>query len=556
MPIQWRSPTNGRVKWLDNFFIPDGSAGLVRYPRNHMIAPGIMDSAPTAEEGLRGALAYVPGAAGVTDAWKVVHKTIADAYETRSFVTTVAGGITPVYNLADYCVLDGVTDDTTGALAAIAAAAAAGGGIVFHPGGTLLTSTGITWSSNYITLMGAGRYTSKVKLGSGGTHALEFGGTGSRVCDLEINGNKAGGGVGHGIRCYGVEHLVENCYIHDTDGYGIGAGQQSGETLQNCVFRDLIIRNAGDDGIDFKDMSSTNLTNYVLNVTVDTFDYDAGTSNAGIDMRGPVVVSNVNVKGGSSNGACVRWRQSGASGRAADGCSLTNAILVPDTGAVAISISADYARVANVDVVGGGRSVTVGGIGASLTNVSVRGSDDRAFYVTGTNATFVNCQVDAADNDGFYIAGNDTRLIGCEARDCDSQSIYVVAVDRTKILGCHVIQAVGTAIQIDASSDDTHVAHTDLSQVSSTKMTNNGTATTFADNPGYVTRNASVTSVADGGTITHGLVGTPTKYGATTTTADEFLSITAVSSTTLTIALTKHDGTAGTTANVAWWAEI
>jgi hypothetical protein len=78
----------------------------------------------------------------------------------------------------------------------------------------------------------------------------------------------------------------------------------------------------------------------------------------------------------------------------------------------------------------------------------------------------------------------------------------------------------------------------------------------FRDNVGYVTRNAGVTSVADGGTIAHGLAATPTKYGATTTTADEYVAITAVSSTTLTVALTKHDGTAGTTANVAWWSEV
>jgi hypothetical protein len=49
---------------------------------------------------------------------------------------------------------------------------------------------------------------------------------------------------------------------------------------------------------------------------------------------------------------------------------------------------------------------------------------------------------------------------------------------------------------------------------------------------------------------------TPTAYGATATTADEYVAITAVSSTTLTVAITKHDGTPGTTANVAWWAEV
>ena len=76
------------------------------------------------------------------------------------------------------------------------------------------------------------------------------------------------------------------------------------------------------------------------------------------------------------------------------------------------------------------------------------------------------------------------------------------------------------------------------------------------DNAGWVTYNASMTSVADGGTIAHGLAGTPSRFGATSTTADEFVSINSLSNLTLTVQITKHDGTPGTTGNVAWWAEV
>lgn len=82
-----------------------------------------------------------------------------------------------------------------------------------------------------------------------------------------------------------------------------------------------------------------------------------------------------------------------------------------------------------------------------------------------------------------------------------------------------------------------------------------------ANNSGITTRNAGVVSKADGGTITHGLgdgVGgyTPTKYGVNATVAGEIATVTSVSTTTLTVAIKKHDGTAGTTQNISFWAEV
>jgi parallel beta-helix repeat protein len=82
------------------------------------------------------------------------------------------------------------------------------------------------------------------------------------------------------------------------------------------------------------------------------------------------------------------------------------------------------------------------------------------------------------------------------------------------------------------------------------------TSTILRNNTGYVDRAGGVVSIADGGTITHTVAATPTKYGVTATTSGEFASVTAVSSTLLTVAIKKHDNTAGTTQNIAWWAEV
>lgn len=65
---------------------------------------------------------------------------------------------------------------------------------------------------------------------------------------------------------------------------------------------------------------------------------------------------------------------------------------------------------------------------------------------------------------------------------------------------------------------------------------------------------SGATSVADGGTVTHGMGSAPTMVSATPSTSGEFVSVTAISSTTFTVAIKKHDGTAGTTQTIYWRA--
>ena len=69
---------------------------------------------------------------------------------------------------------------------------------------------------------------------------------------------------------------------------------------------------------------------------------------------------------------------------------------------------------------------------------------------------------------------------------------------------------------------------------------------------GNETRGA--TSVADGGTVAHGLGTTPTLVTVTPSTASEMVSVTALGATTFTVAIKKHDNSAGTTQTVYWRA--
>lgn len=72
--------------------------------------------------------------------------------------------------------------------------------------------------------------------------------------------------------------------------------------------------------------------------------------------------------------------------------------------------------------------------------------------------------------------------------------------------------------------------------------------TTYID---QVTRGVTA-SVADGGTITHGHVKTPTSARVSASTASEFASVTAIGATTITVAIKKHDNSAGTTQTIYW----
>jgi hypothetical protein len=70
--------------------------------------------------------------------------------------------------------------------------------------------------------------------------------------------------------------------------------------------------------------------------------------------------------------------------------------------------------------------------------------------------------------------------------------------------------------------------------------------------PGVYTKNGATASVADGGTITHGLGVAPTVVTAVGSVAGEIVSVTAKSSTTFTVAIKKHDGDAGTAQTIYW----
>lgn len=90
--------------------------------------------------------------------------------------------------------------------------------------------------------------------------------------------------------------------------------------------------------------------------------------------------------------------------------------------------------------------------------------------------------------------------------------------------------------------------------VSITTITGQGSIA--KNNIGWKNENSGVAaSVADGGTIAHGLNGAPVWANVTPSVSGEFVSITAMDATNITVAIKKHDNSAGTTQTLYWEAK-
>lgn len=128
---------------------------------------------------------------------------------------------------------------------------------------------------------------------------------------------------------------------------------------------------------------------------------------------------------------------------------------------------------------------------------------------------------------GVIIDDNDISDIG------SSQGVHAESTASTKVLVRR--NRVDNDIAFTKNSGDIH----ELNEWNTKRQWNKGAAA----------------STADGGTIAHGLITTPTSVRCSGSVANEFISVTAVAATTFTVAIKKHDSTAGTSQTVYWEAE-
>jgi hypothetical protein len=233
-----------------------------------------------------------------------------------------------------------------------------------------------------------------------------------------------------------------------------------------------------------------------------------------------------------------------------------------------------YATITGNNMSGGVTTISLGTSCDFCTiqgNVIINGYNNfKAFYIDSSYGTTITGNiVYSASNNGFKgielntvrrvtITGNEIYIAGSPT---GNYGIYDAGTSQEVVIMNNVITSensiTATGIYIATSLTDGHIAFNEIRNIS-TKISVGGVSNGFVfRNTGHKTHAEGATaSVADGGTISHGLVATPTGVVAQTSITGEFVSVTAKSSTTFTVAIKKHDNTAGTTQTIYWHAWV
>lgn len=299
---------------------------------------------------------------------------------------------------------DGATNDTAAIQAAISASA---GRTILFPAGTYLTNGISILNLTGVHLVGENKYNTIIKSNAGvNDHVVAY--TNAINCSLEnltIDQNSTGKTGGHGIRLGGVDGLtLRNFIVKSTSGYGIGA--QAGAN-KNVIIDDFEIYDCGSDAIDIKDFALGNENITLSNGIIRNYG-QRSSGQVGFDIRGPAVVSNIQIVAQNANNNGFRLRVQSAQGRAGFG-TFTNIFIdgvnVGSAAFVVEGVSNTNYTISNVVAQNCGLLGIVNGTAGLIKNVSITG----AF---GTEAL----SIFAVDTvlDGVSINGGSLRNVDFE----------------------------------------------------------------------------------------------------------------------------------------------
>ena len=226
-----------------------------------------------------------------------------------------------VYDVTvDYAAVgDGVNDDTSEINKAINDASAAGGGTVYMPPGTYLINNGVIALKHNVTLKGAGRTATTIKSGSTIQHAVVDSVNQSQigVSDFTIDGGASiGGGC---LRAGGVDEaptLVTDVTwkrVKLVDCFGYGFALQKG-SFQRVLIDDVQVEDAGSDASDIKNLLDLNRDIVIRNIDIK----NVAAGKAGLDIRGPADLSEIDVEMTTASSIGIRFRTTGPNGIGAE----------------------------------------------------------------------------------------------------------------------------------------------------------------------------------------------------------------------------------------------
>lgn len=407
---------------------------------------------------------------------------------------------------------DGVTDDTASINAAISYLNGIGGGILFFPSGTYLLdgpntgAGGIALLSN-VSLLGSGRGATVIRSADNsgvpcivGTSITNF-----SIEDLTADGNRANQTVlTHAISIPNTSNgLLSNLHVMNSGAYGIAA--QVG-TMTDLKFEKLLLEGIGADGFDFKNHNDNNSGLFFNDIDILSFGQNSLlTQQAGIDIRGVAVLSNIFVRALETTNVGIRFRQGEVdpmgNGYGGHRSSLSNFYVdgTSSTSSVGVFIAA--------------RDVGV-------SNGYVENCSQGVIVDTGDRDAISNVRAFTCD-EGFLINGSvDPSITGCSAKDSVGAGITVEGGSGCRIIGNSLLDNGTYGVRINGGTSAVVMGNYFDGNTTSA-ITNAGTLTKIAYNTGYVTENSGSFSGSTNGSgdasVTHGLSATPKHILATPT---------------------------------------
>lgn len=351
--------------------------------------------------------------------------------------------------------------------AALDVANASGGDVVYVPKGHYFIDQanyyGLLCSGHSrIKLTGDGDYLSRIQMVDGaGGHIVGL----INVSDFTVQGIGLDHGVqtvGHGIRVEGADNLrIEDCTIRNAKSYGIGL---QGGALKRIRLRRLEIIETGADGIDFKNLLNQNQDIEISGVAIRGFGLDPNVDpgKAGIDVRGPARLSNIEIFGIQEQDDAIRFRPGESSDPAG---------------------------------IGGHQSV--------LTNFRVNGAgkpQSKGLVIGGRQVTVSGGFISGVDY-GVAIHQQECSLAAVSAYSCgtgfllNDAGTYPSKADRTQLSACiaRSCSGIGFDIETDGNTMEACVSRTNATGIRITGNNNRWSGSRIGD---------SVTNTGTGNTIT------------------------------------------------------
>jgi len=242
-----------------------------------------------------------------------------------------------------------------------------------------------------------------------------------------------------------------------------------------------------------------------------------------------------------------------------------NNINVRTSDGIGVFINSNDCFFNNFDI---GNSTSYGfnlaGSGCTLNGIHIWGSDtEAALRIAGNLNSLTGLMVYDNDEDGVYIVstGEHNYVSGVAGR-CSKDALNTysdVKCEGTNNTFSVTIKGEGqeyAGMYFHANSNNnSFVGNVVDGTYYTAAIVDNGNGNIITNNVGFVTENGGANaSTVDNGTILHGLDGTPTYVLVTGTVGNEFVSVTGVDATHITVAIKTHDGTPGTSQTVYWRA--